>query len=218
MNSISNKGTHIIAIDGPSGVGKTTVAARVAEQTGLPLLAGGRLFRAIAWIAEQEGVTKDAAIIKLAQSASLSFTNDGGIAYHGDDITNKLYSDAVSLRSSQIAQLPDLRQPLDKLMRDFGYATGCVTEGRSTGVHVFPDASLKIWLTADYTTRFRRIADSRGTEAAKQTMSRDTMDERRQHAPMTKASDAIEIDSTAMSVDEVVRRIVELYRQKIETL
>lgn len=203
----------IITIDGPSGVGKTTVAQHVSKTIGLPFLASGRLFRALAYVMQSEGITENEAILKRSISLDLIYTHNGGILYQGHDISDRLYDDAIGLYSSQIAQIPGVRDRLDSMMRNFGRHQGCVAEGRSTGLHVFPEALLKIWLTADYQTRYDRIARSRSAIIAEQTMLRDKMDAKRAVAPIMKAADAIEIDSTTMTAEEVSARIISLYRQ-----
>lgn len=211
-NNASSQAPDIITIDGPSGVGKTTVAQLVSDRTDLPLLASGRLYRALAWVLQQESISDDATVSERTPGIDFGFTSDSGITYRGTDITEHLYDEEVSLKASQIATNPVVRKRLVELQRQFSKERGCIAEGRSTGIEVFPEAPLKIWLTADYAVRFDRIEKSRGTEIAEQTLARDKMDAERQHGPMMKAPDGVEIDSTLLDAESIANQIVSLYQ------
>ncbi|MET1033224.1 MAG: (d)CMP kinase [Candidatus Saccharimonadales bacterium] len=204
---------NIITIDGPSGAGKTTVALHVARQLELAYIPSGRLFRAAAYVMQQNQIrsTNEDAVTAFANALDLGMHGDGRIVYQDQDITEYLDAPEVGVLSTKVAQNQGLRLRLLAIQREIGLRKGCVIEGRSTGIEVFPEAALKIWLTADVETRRKRKTHSEGIAAAGAIMSRDQIDAARNLAPMHKAPDAIEINTTNMSVEDVTTGIVQHY-------
>lgn len=203
----------IITIDGPSGVGKTTIATLVAEKLDLPVVPSGRLFRAAAWVLARQNVSlEDQELVEERVPAIMfDMTPSGDILYEGSDITSHIAGSAIGIAASTIAPYPEVRRRMLELQRHLGEKHGCVVEGRSTGIEVFPHAALKIWLTAGLAVRVTWVTEKYGEVAARTIQERDEVDESRTNAPMRKADDALEIDSTHMSTDEVVAKIVSLY-------
>jgi cytidylate kinase len=206
----------IITIDGPSGVGKTTIAALVADRLHLPVVPSGRLFRAIAWVLARQGVVLEdrQSVEAYVSNVVFTMTSSGEIQFEGKNITSLLDGADLGVEASKIAPYPIVRRYVLEMQRRLGEEHGCVIEGRITGVVVFPNALLKIWLTADLTTRIERVTRKYGERAAEMIRARDETDTTRTNAPMEKAKDAIEIDATHMNAEEVVTRIIDLYTAK----
>lgn len=206
---------NIVTIDGPSGAGKTTVALIVAQQLALTYIPSGRLFRAAAYVMRRRHVDsadKDA-VTQLANVLDLDMQDKGRIVYRDQDITDYLDAPEVGVLSTMVAQNQALRLRLLAIQREIGLQKGCVIEGRSTGIEVFPEARLKIWLTANEETRYKRKTLSEGIEAARAIILRDQTDVTRDMAPMHKARDAVEIDTTNMSAQDVATEIIRYYRK-----
>jgi len=200
----------IITIDGPSGAGKTAVAAAVAKELDLPYLPSGLLYRGAAWMLWQSGISLESeqAINAFIPKLALAVTDQGRIFSKGNDITEFLGEARVGSMAAVIARYPALRQYLTKLQQEFGRRRGCVTEGRSTAIEILPDADVKVWLTADIEVRLRRKQ-----AMAESIEARDAVDKQRLLAPMGRAEGAIEIDSTHLSIEEVARKILTEYEQ-----
>lgn len=195
----------IVTIDGPSGAGKTAVAALVAKDLDLPFVPSGLLYRAAGWLAKQSGVPlqSNEAVDTFASQLALRVSKTGRVMSHGKDITNFLDGADIGLAAATIAGHPKLRQYLTRLQQELGLDRGCVIEGRSTAIEVFPEADVKIWLTATIEERMRRKR-----QAIKSIEARDAIDRQRLLAPMEKAEGVIEVDSTNLSIKEVANRIV----------
>ncbi|NJO19848.1 MAG: (d)CMP kinase, partial [Spirulinaceae cyanobacterium RM2_2_10] len=218
----------IIAIDGPAGAGKSTVTRAVAQQLGLLYLDTGAMYRALTWLVWQAGLSLDdeAAIIELAHQADIQLLTDDqtlklrAIA-NGTDVTTVIRSPEVTARVSAVAKIPAVRRYLVRQQRRWGEKGGIVAEGRDIGTHVFPDAELKIFLTASVRERARRRwhdfqALGRGddldlAQLEAEIATRDRLDSHRRIAPLRKAPDAIEIDTDGLSAAAVVAQIVNLY-------
>ena len=195
----------LIAIDGPAGAGKSTVARAVAGALGFTYLDTGAMYRAIA-LAELRGAEDPlACAIGLGPPVTLD----------GEDVGADIRTPQVSARASQVAARPEVRAALVQRQRELIAAGDYVAEGRDIGTVVAPDAELKVFLTASPQERARRRAAEIGAEAevvlAEQTL-RDERDATREHSPLTAAADAVELDTTGLGIDEVVQRIVALAR------
>jgi len=208
---------HIVTIDGPSGVGKTTVARRVADALGLPVVNSGRLFRVAAWALASKGIRlgDQDAVEKTLLSLDINMTQSGDVTFEGEIVTGLIDGPDVGMQASVIAKYAGVRQQIVGTLRQLGEQHGCVIEGRTTGDDIFPQAILKIWLTASLGKRRQWVTERHSLKAAETILVRDQEDMHRALAPMQPPKGAVEIDATHMTVDSVVDRIIELYRQKI---
>ena len=210
----------IIAIDGPAGAGKTTAARNLAEHLDLVYLDTGATFRAIALKALREGVdlSDEAAITALAESSDIRFASDRleRILLDGEDVSEAIREQAVANASSAVAVHPSLRALLVELWRKIGDNGGVVLEGRDIGTVVFPDADIKFFLDARPEERAkRRFSEQSAKEevtierVTKDLEVRDQADRTRQHAPLRRAEDAIEVDTTHLSPEQTLNRLLE---------
>jgi len=213
-----------IAIDGPSGSGKGTVAARLAAELGLPVLDTGLLYRFTGYMANRRGVdcTHEAAVLKvLAEIEAQMEWRQEGIFLAGEDLTPQLRSEGVGRFASQVAALPGVRRALLELQRAIA-GKGCVMDGRDIGTVVLPDAPAKFFLTASVRERARRrwaqLQGGGGEVSFEQVVSdireRDQRDSERSHAPLEMATDAIRIDSTTLRIDEVLERMAIILQRR----
>jgi cytidylate kinase len=183
----------LVAIDGPAGAGKSTVAQAVARALGFTYLDSGALYRAVALAGERDPATLD-----------IRFDGDR-VLLDGDDVTEQIRTPQISQEASRRAADPSVRAALVPKQRELIAAGDWVAEGRDIGTVIAPDADLKVWLTADEAERARR----RGVPVA-EIRERDDRDAGREHSPMVAAPDAIEVDTTGLTIEEVVARIVDL--------
>lgn len=216
----------VIAIDGPSGSGKGTVARRVAEALGWRLLDSGALYRVVAVAAADRGIAEDDADALAACAGTLDIVFDvdgqGGerIRVDGVDVTDRVRAEDTGTAASRIAAVGALRTALLDVQRGFRRAPGLVADGRDMGTVVFPDARCKVFLTASAEARaerrYKQLKEKGfdGTLAAlfDDIVSRDARDAARAVAPLRPATDAIQLDSTGLDVDTVVQRVLELAR------
>jgi CMP/dCMP kinase len=234
----------VITIDGPSASGKGTVAQQVAERLGFHFLDSGAMYRATAYAASLAGIDLGAAaahaqeIAQVASSMDLHFA-DGGILLDNQEVGHHLRSEACGGEASKIAALPAVRIALLQRQRDFRRPPGLVADGRDMGSVVFPDAALKIFLTAGVEERARRRAaqlnargiwpdDPKGLidkensgnisalfeSVLKDLRDRDARDSQRAVAPMAKLKEARLLDTTAMSVKQAVEQVLAWYREQ----
>lgn len=214
----------VIAIDGPSASGKGTIASRVAKELGFHYLESGALYRLVALIALREGVTDEARLAALAEDMDVVF-DDGETWLADEAVTEKVRSEPVGNRASEVAKLPAVRAALLKRQRAFRRAPGLVADGRDMATVVFPDAELKVFLTADPEIRAQRRYKQlieKGIDANLRALSRDLRDRderdaKRAVAPLVPAPDSQVLDSSALSIDEVVERIVGWWRARVKT-
>jgi cytidylate kinase len=208
----------IIAIDGPAGAGKSTVAKAVAEALGLTYLDSGAMYRCVALAALRAGVGVDdgAALGRLARGLHLTLA-DGSVSLDGDDVTEAIRAPEVSAAASHVSVHPEVREAMVERQRALIVGGNYVAEGRDIGTVVSPDAGLKVFLTASNAERARRraaesgeaLADVRAAQA-----SRDARDRGREHGALRAADDAVEIDTTGLSAEEVAARIADLAAER----
>ena len=225
MTEASNS-VPVVTIDGPGGSGKGTVAMRLAEDLGWHFLDSGALYRLVAVAAMDRGIAADAQseLGRLAEGLDVDFgvSGDGMVVLlDGNYITGRLRSEAVSVFSSRVAALPAVRAVLVKRQRAFRRPPGLVADGRDMGTVIFPDARLKIFLTASADARAARRYKQLKEKGENVNLSRllreikkrDERDSSRAVSPLKPAADAHIIDSTEMSVDEVLRMIHRLFQE-----
>ena len=213
----------IVAIDGPAGAGKSTVAQRVADRLGFQLIDTGALYRIVALRALEAGLDPDdgEAIAELTRTLELDFSDDG-LTCDGDAVGDEIRTPEVSQTTSQISSLPPVRDALLGVQRRIGRRRDSVLEGRDIGTVVFPNAEVKIFLTATAEERGRRRWEElteRGESAeldavVEEMRQRDKRDRSRDVAPLTQASDAVVVDSTELDPDEVVERILHIVKDE----
>lgn len=200
----------IIAIDGPAGSGKSTVARRLAERLGLEYLDTGAMYRAVTFAALRRGIDPDDTepVARLARTIELEI-DDEGVRVDGVDATIEIRGPEVSRAVSLVAANPEVRDEMVRRQRAWAEARGGgVLEGRDIGTVVFPDATLKVYLTARPEVRAeRRAAEVVGLDyetVAADMVRRDALDQGREASPLRRAGDAIEVDTSDLDVDEVV--------------
>ncbi len=219
----------LIAIDGPAGAGKSTVARQVAAELNLLYLDTGAMYRAITWLALEQGVSiyDEAQLAQLASEADLQLNTQAApnqptqVWVNGQDITDVIRSAQVTEQVSTVSAFAQVRQALVRQQRAIGQQGGVVLEGRDIGTQVFPDAELKIFLTAsagERAQRRQRELASKGEQITindlkQQIVARDRYDSRRSISPLRQAPDAIVINTDTLSQSEVKDRIVQLYCQ-----
>ena len=226
---MTSKGLRI-ALDGPVGAGKSSVARKVAARLGLTYVDTGALYRCVALLAGRKGFKPDTdaeAIVHLAQRALIDFDqpHEGGIQrvfLDDEDVTEAIRTPEITELASPISALQGVRDALMELQREFARRGRVIMEGRDIQTVIMPDAELKVFLVASVEERARRRwlqYHDQGIEVPmeeliEQVRARDARDSGRPNAPLAKAADALEVDSDGLSEDEVVDRIVELARQK----
>ena len=207
----------VITIDGPTASGKGTVAARVAAQLGFHLLDSGALYRLTALVSIQRGVLPDdsAALTEIAATLDIRFT-DTDILLAGSDVADDIRAEEIGLRASAIAVHGCVRDALIARQRAFQTAPGLVADGRDMGTVIFPDASLKVYLTASAEARAQRRhkqLSEKGFSAniddlLKDLRDRDARDTQRTVAPLKPAADARLLDTSALSIDSAVEQVI----------
>lgn len=211
----------IIAIDGPAGAGKSTIAREVAQRLGFQLVDTGAIYRTVALRARQQGVGIDdgPALAELARTLDFAFELRGDtnvVICNGEELGGQIRTPENSQAASKVSAIPAVRDALLELQRRIGRASDSVLEGRDIGTVVFPDADVKIFLTASPEVRAQRRTDQLEQagqpadyhEILAELRIRDERDSNRETAPLKQADDAIAIDSTAHPIDDVVTQIL----------
>jgi cytidylate kinase len=218
----------VIAIDGPSGAGKGTIARAVAKRLGFHHVDTGAMYRAVAWRSLQDGIdlTDEAAVSAVAERARFD-VSDGRVAIDGLDIAGAIRTPEMDAAASAVARQPAVRRVLVERQRDFARRGGTVMEGRDIGTVVFPHAQVKIYLDASAEERARRRAtdpahvSGKGAAAIQEVATalaeRDRRDRTREASPLAIADDAVVIDTTELSIDAAVDRVMAVVEQKVKT-
>jgi len=230
MTNTDQKYALVLAIDGPSGSGKSTVAKKAAAEMNLVHIDTGAMFRALGYHFNSQGVelTSEALVGKLDDLLVKYCPSDGVlIEINGVDLTQKIREHQVSGLASQISQIPMVRKFLLNFQRELASQRPCVMEGRDIGTVVFPDAFCKIFLTASAdirATRRLKELEERGEtghsleELKKDVIERDEKDRNRTEAPLKQASDAILLDTSDLTLEQVIAKVVTLAKDKAKSL
>jgi cytidylate kinase len=208
----------VIAIDGPAGAGKSTVARGVADALGFTYLDSGAMYRCVALAALRAGADLDdpSALGRLAAGLEISVA-DGGVTLGSEDVSEAIRGPEVTAAASRVSVHPEVRTAMVARQRELIGGGRYVAEGRDIGTVVSPDAPLKVFLTASSDERARRRAGETGEgedDVRAAQAERDARDRERQHGALRPADDAVELDTTGLSVEDVVRRVVALARER----
>jgi len=213
----------VVAIDGPSGAGKGTVARAVASALGYRHIDSGAMYRAVGWKALRAGVPLDNedAVTALAARAHIEVAT-ASVRIDGDEVTREIRTPEIDRAAASVARLPRVRAVLVERQRQMGVDGGIVMEGRDIGTVVFPQADVKVYLDASAEERARRRANDPAHSgvpanvAAVQTLltERDRADSTRQASPLYAAADAVVIDTTAKPIEAVVKNVLEIVKMK----
>jgi CMP/dCMP kinase len=200
----------VVAIDGPAGAGKSTVARAAARALGFTYLDSGAMYRAVGLMAQRHGGAAS------ERADELDIRLGDRVLVNGEDVTEAIRTPDVSEAASKVATNPKVREALVKKQRELLANGDWVAEGRDIGTVVVPDAAVKVFLSATPEERARRRAAELGTDVQtvlRDQALRDAQDMERKHSPLKAAPGAVELDTSGLSVDEVVDRIVELVRR-----
>jgi cytidylate kinase len=213
----------IIAIDGPSGAGKSTLGKRLAKELKLLYIDTGAMYRAVAFACLEAGVDLEdkEAVAKIARQSEITLAGEPDslqVFLNGRDVSQEIRTDVVSQGASRVSVISEVRRTLVERQRILGnQGAGCVMDGRDIGTIVFPNADIKFFLTALPESRAQRrykedLEKNRAVKSYEETLTdiieRDTRDTTRADSPLVKANDAIEIDSSNMTIDEVVEKML----------
>jgi CMP/dCMP kinase len=207
----------IVAIDGPAGAGKSSVARALSTRLGFRYLDTGAMYRALTWLALRRGIALDdvTSLEELARENPIQFDEGEGVSIAGHDVTAKIREPVIDSSVPIVARHPEVREVMRERQRALGEQGDCVIEGRDIGVVVAPHAELKVWLVADPRVRAeRRHAERDGITVdmtADDMRRRDERDAGNTH----RAEDAIEVDTTSLSLEQVIDRIEGLLRERV---
>jgi len=218
----------VLAIDGPSGSGKGTISQRIAQTLGWHLLDSGALYRVLAWAVHASGVSSTdlRGLQALANSLQVTFEpaapGEQRILLDGRDVTQPVRTEECGTRASELAAIPEVREGLKVLQRSFRQLPGLVADGRDMGTVIFPDADLKIFLTASPGERAQRRYNQlkqKGLDATlpalfRDITARDQRDQNRAVSPLKPAPDAVVLDTTGAGIEQVVAQVLDLARQR----
>ena len=215
----------VVAIDGPVGSGKSTVARRVAGRLGYLYLDTGAMYRAVGLLAMEAGVPLDdeAAVLPVAAAAGLRFDGDGHLFAGDRDVSAAIRTLEMGAAASVVSALPGVRRLLVERQRALGTGADIVMEGRDIGTNVFPDAGVKVFLTARPEVRAARRAselqakgeDVDVDQVLTALMERDRRDSEREVAPLRQADDAVAVDTSGLSLDEVIDAVVAVVGERV---
>ena len=213
----------IIAIDGPSASGKSTTAKGVAEKLGITHLDTGAMYRTVTWGLKQAAIppSDDEKVRDFLKNLEIYFDASNHIWLNGEDVSVEIRTGDISSRVSAVSAIPEVREKMVKIQRQIAGKKDCVLEGRDIGTVVFPDAEYKFFLVADTEIRAkRRLLDlerigetSTLAELMDDIERRDAVDSSREHSPLLQAEDAIPIDTSHLTINEQINKIVNLINQ-----
>lgn len=219
----------VIAVDGPSGAGKSTISKALSQRLGYLEIDTGAMYRAMAWLARESGLDlkNEEAVLDFCLQAEVELVLDNGttrVLANGSDVTTVIRTPDISMLTSSISALKPVRDAMLSLQRKMGAKGGVVLDGRDIGTVVFPDAELKFFLSASAEERGRRRfleLQEKGVQATleetiKDVIQRDKQDMEREIAPLRQADDAILIDSTGKSIEQVVTKMEQFYMLKMQ--
>ncbi len=218
---------HTIAIDGPAGAGKSTIAKKIAADLGFVYVDTGAMYRAMALYFIRQGINveDDAAIAQACKEVEVTITYVDGeqqVLLNGENVNGLIRTEEVSMMTSNSSKNKNVRMKLVELQRSLADKENVIMDGRDIGTYVLPQAETKIYLTASSACRARRRYEeqkARGVECdlatiEKDIIARDTQDMNREFAPLKQAEDAVLVDSSEMTIEEVVDAIIEVYRSR----
>lgn len=212
----------VIAIDGPAGAGKSTVAKGLAQLLNYVYVDTGAMYRAITFIVLRNNVEDEIGeIIKIANQADIKLRFENGVTrvfVNGEEVTENIRTPEVNGKVSDVSKIPEVREQMVKIQRKLGQNTNIIAEGRDTTTVVFPDATIKVYLTASLDERVKRRHKElveKGMnltfeEVKENIMQRDRIDSSREASPLIKADDAVEVDSTNMTIPDEIYKILEM--------
>jgi cytidylate kinase len=212
---------HVIAIDGPAGAGKSTIARRLAARLGYTYIDTGAMYRAVALWAQRQNVSLDDAhrLGQLAAAAEIELKFPDRVSLNGEDVTEAIRTPEASAAASKVAAIGSVRAELVRKQQQMSEVRNVVMEGRDIGTVVFPDARVKVFLDADPMERVRRrsgdLPEVTAADLAEQLAERDARDRQRTESPLVQAPDAVYIDSSGLSADEVEEAILRVVRARI---
>ena len=214
-----------IAMDGPAGSGKSTIAQRLADALGYIYLNSGSMYRAMTVLSIREGVapTDAPALIKLAENCRIDFAENGKVTrLNGEDVSEALRTPAVERIVSEISRIPGVRREMVKQQRRIGEKGRVIIEGRDVTTVVFPDADVKFYISASVEERARRRfreqrakgIDTTREQVENEIRERDKMDQSRAHSPLRQAEDATTVNTTDMTIDQVIDFVLRRVRER----